>query len=216
MIDARFAILAAVITVAGNAVYAVDTVRGNTQPNRVSWMLWTLAPMIAFAAEVTQSVGLQSLLTFAIGFGPLLVVCASFLDPKAYARVTPFDVAVRRALAHRARGLGGDGTGNVAIFLSILADFLGAVPDAAQGLPRIPSQSTRSPSWPGVAGAAITLLTIKAEDWGFRHVGASRSTSSSASGADRAASILRPRLPARDRAAIRRADLTPRAPATVE
>ena len=92
MIDAHFAILAAVITVAGNAVYAVDTVRGNTQPNRVSWMLWTLAPLIAFAAEVSQGVGLQSLLTFAIGFGPLLVVCASFLDPKAYARVTLFDV----------------------------------------------------------------------------------------------------------------------------
>jgi hypothetical protein len=72
VIDARFAILAAVITVAGNAAYALDTVRGNTQPNRVSWLMWMVAPLIGFAAQVSQHVGLQSLLTFAIGFGPLL------------------------------------------------------------------------------------------------------------------------------------------------
>ena len=106
----------------------MDTVRGNTQPNRVSWMLWTLAPMIAFAAEVTQSVGLQSLLTFAIGFGPLLVVCASFLDPKAYARVTPFDVLCGALSLIALVAWAVTGTGNVAIFLSILADFFGAVP----------------------------------------------------------------------------------------
>ena len=48
--------------------------------------------MIAFAAEVAQRVGLNAVLTLAVGFGPLMVVAASFLDPKAYARVTPFDV----------------------------------------------------------------------------------------------------------------------------
>ena len=91
MIDPRFAILGALIVLTGNAAYARDTVRGETQPNRVSWMLWALAPMIAFAAQVAQGVGLDAVLTLAVGIGPLLVVAASFLDPKAYARVTPFD-----------------------------------------------------------------------------------------------------------------------------
>ena len=57
MIDPRFAILGALIVLTGNAAYARDTVRGETQPNRVSWMLWALAPMIAFAAQVAQGVG---------------------------------------------------------------------------------------------------------------------------------------------------------------
>ncbi|HEY6396548.1 MAG TPA: hypothetical protein VIX82_03735 [Solirubrobacteraceae bacterium] len=47
-------------------------------------MLWTLTPLIAFAAERAQHVGLEALLTFAVGFGPLLVVVASFVDPRAY------------------------------------------------------------------------------------------------------------------------------------
>jgi hypothetical protein len=166
MIDAHFAILAAVITVAGNAVYAVDTVRGNTQPNRVSWMLWTVAPMIAFAAEVTQQVGLQSLLTFAIGFGPLLVVCASFLDPKAYARVTPFDVlcGVLSVIALVAWAV--TGTGNVAIFFSILADFFGAVPTLRKSY-RDPESEHAVAFLAGVTGSIITLLTITSADWGF-------------------------------------------------
>src|ERR1700729_2252042 len=166
MIDAHFAILAAVITVAGNAVYAVDTVRGNTQPNRVSWMLWTLAPLIAFAAEVSQGVGLQSLLTFAIGFGPLLVVCASFLDPKAYARVTPFDVlcGVLSVIALVAWAV--TGTGNVAIFFTILADFFGAVPTLRKSY-RDPESEHAVAFLAGVTGSIITLLTITSAEWGF-------------------------------------------------
>src|ERR1700759_3963474 len=164
MIDAHFAILAAVITVAGNAVYAVDTVRGNTQPNRVSWTLWMVAPLIGFAAEVTQRVGLQSLLTFTIGFGPLLVVCASFLDPKAYARVTPFDVlcGVLSIIALVALA----GTGNVAIFFSILADFFGAVPTLRKSY-RDPESEHAVAFLAGVTGSIITLLTITSAEWGF-------------------------------------------------
>jgi hypothetical protein len=141
-------------------------VHGNTQPNRVSWMLWTVAPMIAFAAEVTQHVGLGSLLTFAIGFGPLLVVVASFLDPKAYARVTLFDVlcGVLSLVALVAWAV--TGTGNVAIFFSILADFFGAVPTLRKAY-RDPESEHAVAFLGGVTGSVITLLTIKSGDWGF-------------------------------------------------
>ena len=166
MIDAHFAILGALIIVASNAAYAVDTVRGNTQPNRVSWTLWMLAPLIGFAAELTQQVGLQSLLTFAIGFGPLLVVCASFLDPKAYARVTPFDVlcGVLSVVALVAWAV--TGTGNVAIFFSILADFFGAVPTLRKSY-RAPESEHAVAFLAGVTGSIITLLTITSAEWGF-------------------------------------------------
>jgi hypothetical protein len=122
--------------------------------------------MIAFAAEVTQGVGLQSLLTFAIGFGPLLVVCASFLDPKAYARVTPFDVlcGVLSVIALVAWAV--TGTGNVAIFFSILADFFGAVPTLRKSY-RDPESEHAVAFLAGVTGSIITLLTITSADWGF-------------------------------------------------
>ena len=191
MIDAHFAILGALITVTGNAVYAVDTVRGNTQPNRVSWTLWMLAPLIGFAAEVTQHVGLQSLLTFAIGFGPLLVVCASFLDPKAYARVTLFDVLCGALSLVALLAWAVTGTGDVAIFFAIMSDFFGAVPTLRKAY-RAPESEHAVAFLGGVAGSVITLLTIKSSDWSFASWGFPVYVVL-ASGAI-AALILRPRL----------------------
>jgi hypothetical protein len=166
MIDPRFAIVGALIILTGNAAYAWDTVRGNTQPNRVTWMLWALAPLIAFAAEVTQGVGLNSVLALTVGLGPLIVVVASFLDPKAYARVTPFDAGCGVLSVVALGAWAATGSGNVAILLSILADFLAAVPTIRKAY-RQPHTEHAVAFLAGVAGAGITLLTIKPEDWGF-------------------------------------------------
>jgi len=169
MIDPRFAILGALIILTGNAAYARDTVRGNTQPNRVTWMLWAFAPLIAFAAEVSQGVGLNAVLALTVGLGPLMVVVASFLDPKAYARVTPFDAACGVLSLVALGAWAATGRGNVAILLSILADFLAAVPTIRKAY-RWPHTEHAAAFLSGVAGATITLLTIKAEDWGFASV----------------------------------------------
>jgi hypothetical protein len=152
--------------VAGNAIYALDTVRGNTQPNRVTWVMWMLAPLIGFAAEVTQHVGLESLLTLAIGVGPLLVVTASFLDVKAYARVTVFDVLCGALSLVALVAWAVTGTGDVAIFFSILSDLFGAVPTLRKAR-REPESEHAIAFVGGVVGSGITLLTITAADWTF-------------------------------------------------
>ena len=104
-----------------------------------------------------------------MGFGPLLVVAASFMDPKAYARVTPFDAGcgVLSLIALAAWAV--TGRGNVAILLSILADFLAAIPTIRKAH-RFPHTEHAVAFLSGVAGSAITLLTIKGEDWGFASV----------------------------------------------
>ena len=166
MIDAHFAILGALVILTGNAAYARDTVRGRTQPNRVTWMLWALAPMIAFAAEVAQGVGLNAVLTLAVGLGPLTVVVASFLDPKAYARITPFDAGCGVLSLVALVAWAATGRGNVAIALSVLADFLAAIPTIRKAY-RYPHTEHAAAFLAGVAGGAITLLTIDRSDWGF-------------------------------------------------
>ena len=170
MIDPRFAILGALITVAGSASYARDTLRGRTQPNRVTWMLWTIAPLIAFAAEVVQGVGLASLMTLAVGVGPLLVVIASFLDPRAYYRLTRFDgiCAVLSLAALVAWGL--TGTGDIAILFSILADFFGLIPTLRKAR-RDPESESASAFVASGCGAVITLLTVAPGAWTFANVG---------------------------------------------
>jgi hypothetical protein len=169
VIDPRFAILGALIILTGNAAYARDTVRGNTQPNRVTWMLWALAPLIAFAAEVSQGVGLNAVLALTVGLGPLMVVVASFMDPKAYARVTPFDAGCGVLSVVALVAWAATGRGNIAILLSILADFLAAVPTIRKAYLQ-PHTEHVAAFLSGVAGATITLLTIKPDDWSFASV----------------------------------------------
>lgn len=168
MIDPRFAILGALISVAGSAAYARGTLRGRTRPNRVTWILWTVAPLIAFAAEAVQGVGLESLLTLAVGVGPLLVVIASFLNPRAYYRLTRFDggCAVLSVAALVAWGV--TGTGNVAILFSILADLFGLIPTLRKAY-RDPESESVSAFLGSGCGSIITLLTVSA--WTFADVG---------------------------------------------
>src|SRR3990167_6200007 len=91
MLHPNFVILGFIIGLVGSLSYLIDTIKGKIKPNRVTFFLWALAPLIAFAAEVKQGVGIQSLLTFSAGFIPLLIFIASFLSKKAAWKLHKFD-----------------------------------------------------------------------------------------------------------------------------
>jgi hypothetical protein len=165
MFNPNFAIVGALIALSGCASYAWDTLKGRTKPNRVGWSLWALAPLIAFAAELTQGVTIQqSLLTFSAGFGPVLVLLASFTDRKSYWKIKPFDwyCATLSLVALLFWWL--TGKGNVAIVFSICADLLACVPTAIKSFT---DPDTESPIAfvAGSIGTIITLLTI--QHWVF-------------------------------------------------
>ena len=79
MINQNFAIVAAVLSSIGGIGYLVYTLQGKVKPNKVTFFLWAFAALIAFFAEIKQGVGVESLLTFSVGFLPLLIFIASFL-----------------------------------------------------------------------------------------------------------------------------------------
>jgi hypothetical protein len=159
MIDAHFVVAGAVIGFLGGLSYLAGTLRGTVQPNRVSWFMWSLAPLVAFAAEVHQGVGLQSLTTFMVGFTPLLIFLASFANRKSAWRLTWGD------LCCGGLSLAGLGlwcvtrAGNMAIVFAILADGLAAIPTLVKAY-----VAPESESYLGflafAASAAITLLTV--------------------------------------------------------
>ncbi len=170
MIDRHFAILAALVTLAGSGGYALDTLRGRTQPNRVSWAMWAVAPLIAFAAELTEHAGLTSLLTFSVGFGPAMVLLASFLDERAYARITRLDVMCGGLSAAALAAWEVTGRGDVAIAFSILSDLWAAIPTLHKALRRPESESAKA-FVPSAIGCVITLLTIPPGAWVFANYG---------------------------------------------
>ena len=166
VLDERWVIFGAILSFSGTVTYLVETLRGKAKPNKVSWLLWAIAPLIAFGAEISQGVGLQSLMTFMVGFGPLVIFIASFVNKNAYWKLDKLDkvcgvlsvIGLALWLVTR--------IGNVAILFSIIADGLAGVPTVIKSW-RAPE--TESPTIFLLSGvnAAITLMTIKI--WNFEH-----------------------------------------------
>jgi len=159
MLNQNFVIIGTLIGAIGSLAYLVDTVKGKVKPNRVSFLLWSIAPFIAFAAQIKQGVGLESLMTFSTGFLPLTTFIASFANKKAEWRITKFD------LICGALSIFGlilwliTKVGNIAITFSILADALAAIPTLVKAY-KYPDTEI---AWPWIAtdfGVVLTLLTL--------------------------------------------------------
>jgi hypothetical protein len=168
MLHRNFVIVGALIGAAGSFVYLWNTIKGRVRPNRVSFLLWSVAPMIAFAAQIKQGVGLESLMTFSAGFQPLCTFIASFTNKKAEWKLTRFDVicgilSVLGLILWLITKVG-----NVAIFFSIVADGLAALPTLAKAY-RYPETELAWPWLATCAGVILTLLTIR--EWTFANSG---------------------------------------------
>jgi hypothetical protein len=159
MLDSHFVIIGTLIGTAGSVAYLIDTLKGKVKPNRVSFLLWSIAPLIAFFAQIKQGVGLEALMTFSTGFQPLTVFIASFVNKQAEWKLTRFDLIcgilslVGLVLWMITR------VGNVAIFFSIVADGLAAVPTIMKAY-KYPDTEI---AWPWIAtvfGVILTLLTL--------------------------------------------------------
>jgi len=168
MLDENFIIIGTLISTAGAFAYLWNTIKGNVKPNRVSYLLWSIAPMIAFAAQIKQGVGLESLMTFSTGFLPLLIFIASFTNKNAKWKLTKFDVACGFFSVAGLTLWLITKVGNVAIFFSIVADGLAALPTLVKAY-KYPETEI---AWPWLAtctGVALTLLTLG--EWTFANSG---------------------------------------------
>lgn len=169
MINENFIYLGAALNLVGSTGYVIQTIKGKTKPNRVTWFLWALAPMIAFGAMLGEGVSvLGGLMTFMVGFGPLLVLIASFVNKKSVWKITTFDI-VCGILSLVGVGLWFiTRTATIAIAFSILADALAGLPTLVKSF-KEPETESSLVFFLGAISAAITILAAKV--WDFAHVG---------------------------------------------
>ncbi len=160
MISQNFIFFGVIISFIGGLSYLIDTVKGKTKPNKVTWFLWFLAPTIAFSAEIKQGVGLQSLLTFMVGFNPLLIFIASFVNRKSQWKVSRLDYVCGLFSICGIIFWLITKTGNIAIIFSILADGLAAAPTVVKSY-HFPETENYKVYLGGAILSTITLLTIK-------------------------------------------------------
>ena len=164
MIDPNWIYLGAVLNLIGSVTYTTATIKGKTKPNRVTWFLWALAPMIAFAAMLSNGVSMRDgLMTFMVGFGPLMIFIASFVNKKSEWKVTRFDIVCGILSIMGIISWAVTRTGNVAIFFSILADGLALLPTLRKAWTD-PETENYVVFMNGAISAAITLLAIKVYD----------------------------------------------------
>lgn len=122
------AIIGAVVNFVACLSYVRAILKGEATPNRVTWSLWALVPLIAAAAQLRAGVGISTLVVLSVGAGPACVVLASFARGTGSWRLGPFDYLCGAcALAALALwAITGDPV--TAIVLSILGDAAAALP----------------------------------------------------------------------------------------
>ena len=159
MISPDFVFLAAAISFIGVSIYARDTVRGLTEPNRVTWLLWTIAPFLAFVSEVRQGVGMTSLMTLTYALCPLIILVASFMNARSTWKLGAFDIGCGIA------SCGGlilwlvTANDTVALFSFIVADLLAGLPTVLKSW-RDPSSESPSAFLGGTLSTLLTLATV--------------------------------------------------------
>jgi hypothetical protein len=160
MINPNWVILGVIIQTIGGFGYLIDTIKGRVQPNKVSWLLWSIAPLVAFAAEISQGVGIQALTTFIVGFIPLIIFIASFFNKKAEWKLGKLDMIcgvlsfigiILWFITKEA---------NIAILFAIFADGLAAVPTIVKSY-KYPETESDLIFLCGVINAGIGLLAIQ-------------------------------------------------------
>lgn len=120
--------LGVAINLGGSYPYLRDTLSGRTQPNRVSFALWGILPLIAATAAVSDGAFGAALPIFAEGLAPLLILAASFRNKRSLWKTRPFDYLCG-ALSLLAVALWqATGSPEVAIGFAILADILASAP----------------------------------------------------------------------------------------
>ena len=169
MIPEYFAVVGAIIGSIGGLYYLYDTVIGRAQPNRVTWFLWGLFPMIIFVAQRAQGVEGLSWASFAAGFMPFLILLASFLNEKAYWKTEPKDYALMAAAVFAFVLWALTDNPNLAILFALVADFLAGLPTLlkAYRYPGTESWVAYAISTVGFGVAILAIPSFTFENYAF-------------------------------------------------
>ena len=157
-------VLGSLIQLIGCFSYIKGIVKGTTKPNRVTWLLWSIAPIIASLAALSKGVTIAVLPTFVAGFGPLLVFLASFITPNSYWKLGKNDYicGIFSVLALILWIVTSEA--NIAIIFAILSDFTAALPTFIKAW-REPQSVSIAPFTTGLISTASTFFALAM--WNF-------------------------------------------------
>lgn len=160
MLASGFIAVAILLRLIAGGGYLISTLRGKAKPNIVSWSLWSLTALIAFAAQIYKGGGSEALVTLAIAFGPLAVIAVAVLKGAQSLTLTRLDVwCLSLAIAGIILWIRTKDP-LLALLMSIVADILASIPTVVKSYltPQTESAAAYSLS---IISMIATLLTIR-------------------------------------------------------
>jgi hypothetical protein len=147
-----FEVLVSIAAVA----YIRSMFKGQTKPNRVTWLMWTIASFTAAYAAFSNGATRATVPVFMSGLSPFLILLASFINKRAYWKVSAYDYACG-ALSSLALVLWYiTENPNVAIVFAIFSDALAAAPTLKKALRNPDSEF----SWPFLVGVFSPMTSF--------------------------------------------------------
>jgi len=152
-----FAILVGILGI-GNYIYQIH--KGTTRPNIISWIFWSIAPIIGIYVSYKSGVAIPFLIsTFVAGFMPAIVVVFALLRKNAVFKISKFDIScgIFSALAIIIWLT----TKNpfLSLVFAILADLFAGIPTIIKSWKNSDSESI-GPYLSGIINSIITFLII--------------------------------------------------------
>ena len=165
MLPEYFAVIGSVLASMGGIYYAYLTFKGRVKPNKVTWFFWGAFPMIAFAAQLSQGVGLVAWATFIAGTPPVLVLIGSFFNKEAYWQIRRIDywftaAGILSIIAWQVTHIP-----DIAFTFALLADLLVALPTIIKTY-RFPETE----NWKayGISAIGFLLAVLAIPEWTYR------------------------------------------------
>jgi hypothetical protein len=154
------AIGGATVNFAACLSYVRAILKGEATPNRVTWFLWAIVPLIAGAAQLRAGVGFSTLVVLSVGAGPACVVLASFARGTGLWRLGPFDYLCGACSLAALALWAVTGDPVTAIVFSILGDFAAALPTLRKAWLE-PATEDRSAYLISLVGMILGILSVQ-------------------------------------------------------
>lgn len=163
MIDENWIYATLLINGIGTGLYVRGVLSGAVRPNRVTWGILSVAPIVAGCAMLAHGVSLAgAFYTFLTGLGPLTICISTFFTRHPVWRIRRFDIAcgVLSLVGLLLWLISGDGL--IAIVLAMAADGLAFLPTILKAW-QYPETERAQPFILSGCGAVLSLMIVS--DW---------------------------------------------------
>jgi hypothetical protein len=156
--------IGAAVTLAFNIPYAWATIKGRIQPNKVSWLLWTVAPAIGFFASISHGFSWGEFPVLISASSTALIFVCSLVNRRSYWAIERFDIICGFMSISALIIWGLTKNPLLAIIFAILGDVLACLPTIIKAWHH-PETEGAGPYCAGIFNAATSYFAMSV--WSF-------------------------------------------------